>query len=373
MRDSVSMDILVIGGTGPTGPHIVNGLVDRGHTVTILHTGNHEVDTIPAHLEHIHTDPFDEQKFTDAISGRTFDVVFAMYGRLRMISRVLEGRTPRVFSIGGVPGYEGFSEPDAKFPSGMVIPTDEDQALVTDDRSGLKPRKIAESEQLVFDHHPDATHFRYPYIYGPNQILPREWTLVKRALDGRRRLILPDGGLSLVSSAFVENATHAVLLGIDHIDASAGQIYNVGDDTQLSLTQIAEIVADELGHTWDMVSIPWDQAPSTGPWMHNHSSHHRLLSTEKIRAELQYRDQVSAEEGLRRTVQWQVDHLPGDEAVAHILQDPYDYDAEDQVLAAHDRFVESVGAIAYDLMPGWTYGYYGPRDNPGGKRGSFRL
>ena len=367
------MDILVIGGTGPTGPHIVNGLVDRGHTVTILHTGNHEVDTIPAHLEHIHTDPFDEQKFTDAIAGRTFDVVFAMYGRLRMIARVLQGRTPRVFSIGGVPAYQGFSEPTAMFPSGMVVPTDEPQPLVADDRSGSKPRKIAESEQLVFDHHPDATHFRYPYIYGPNQILPREWTVVKRALDGRTRLIIPDGGLSLVASAYVDNATHAVLLGIDHIDESAGQIYNVADDTQFSLAQVAEIVADELGHEFEMVSVPFEQAPSTGPWMQCHSSQNRLISTEKARTELGYRDRVSPEEGLRRTVRWQVEHLPGDEAVDHVLQDPYDYAAEDQVLAAHDRFVSEVGNISYDRMPGWTFGYYGPRENPGGQRGSFRV
>ena len=37
------MDILVIGGTGPSGPLIVNGLVERGHSVTILHTGRHEI------------------------------------------------------------------------------------------------------------------------------------------------------------------------------------------------------------------------------------------------------------------------------------------------------------------------------------------
>ena len=37
---------LVIGGTGPTGPLIVNGLTRRGYKVTILHTGRHETDLI---------------------------------------------------------------------------------------------------------------------------------------------------------------------------------------------------------------------------------------------------------------------------------------------------------------------------------------
>ena len=49
---------LVIGGTGPTGPSLVNGLRQRGFATAILHTGRHEVDTIPPDVEHIHTNPF---------------------------------------------------------------------------------------------------------------------------------------------------------------------------------------------------------------------------------------------------------------------------------------------------------------------------
>ena len=45
--------------------------------------------------------------------------------------------------------------------------------------------KIVEAERILFDHHPDATLFRYPYVYGPRQIAPREWSLVRRVLDGR--------------------------------------------------------------------------------------------------------------------------------------------------------------------------------------------
>ena len=44
---------VVIGGTGPTGPYVVNGLIDRGFQVTILHTGRHETDLIGPEVEHI--------------------------------------------------------------------------------------------------------------------------------------------------------------------------------------------------------------------------------------------------------------------------------------------------------------------------------
>ena len=52
------MRALVIGGTGPTGHFIVNGLRERGYRVAILHRGRHELPEIPDDVEHIHTDPF---------------------------------------------------------------------------------------------------------------------------------------------------------------------------------------------------------------------------------------------------------------------------------------------------------------------------
>ena len=243
------MRILVIGGTGPTGPHIVNGLVARGHRVTVLHTGRHEVATLPppALVPHIHADPFDRMSFANAIAGLSFDIVFAMYGRLRMIVDEVVGRTSRLFSIGGVPVYPGFSDDDIRYPPGMRLGSRETDAfsplgevrgitpteLATRGGRSDKVARIIQSEALVFDRHPQATHFRYPYIYGPNQLVPREWSVVKRVLDRRRILILADGGRSVDTVAYVENVAHAVLLAVDHIDVSAGTVYNVGDDELL--------------------------------------------------------------------------------------------------------------------------------------------
>ena len=151
----------------------MNGLVERGHRVTILHTGKHEVDSLPPQsvVPHIHADPFHEASFREGLGDNNFDIVFAMYGRLRMICDVLVGRTPRLFSIGGVPVYPGFGNSADCFPTGMRIPCRESDAGVGDE-AAQKIRRIWESEQMVFERHPDATHFRYPYIYGPNRCSP---------------------------------------------------------------------------------------------------------------------------------------------------------------------------------------------------------
>lgn len=44
--------VLVVGGTGPSGVSVVNGLIERGHVVTILHRGVHEVDFLEP-VEHL--------------------------------------------------------------------------------------------------------------------------------------------------------------------------------------------------------------------------------------------------------------------------------------------------------------------------------
>src|SRR5216684_5365425 len=61
-------------------------------------------------------------------------------------------------------------------------------------------------------------------------------------------ILLPDGGLSLMTHGYAANLAHAVLLAIDNPTAAAGQIYNCGDEEQLSLRQVCEVICGELNH-----------------------------------------------------------------------------------------------------------------------------
>src|SRR5688500_332544 len=117
---------LVIGGTGPTGPHVVNGLLERSYDVTILHSGRHESSLIPDSVAHIHTDAFDVAQVLSAVAGtavETPDVLMVMYGRLRDLAVAFAGRCGRFLSVGGVPVYRGFGWPGSMEPTGMRIPT----------------------------------------------------------------------------------------------------------------------------------------------------------------------------------------------------------------------------------------------------------
>src|SRR4029450_8546280 len=98
----------------------------------------------------------------------------------------------------------------------------------------------------VFAHHPRAAHFRYPYVYGPYQVVPREWSIVRRVLDGRRRIVVADDCLTLHHHGYTENLAHAVPLAVDRPDAAAGTIFNAADEEVLTVRQGVEILASAL-------------------------------------------------------------------------------------------------------------------------------
>ncbi|HEY3673352.1 MAG TPA: NAD-dependent epimerase/dehydratase family protein [Acidimicrobiia bacterium] len=360
----MSARVLVIGGTGPTGIPLLQGLVERGHAVTILHRGTHERDETPAAVEHLHADPYDEDATRAILAGRTFDVTYVMYGRLRMLAALLRGRTGRVISVGGVPAYRGWMNAWLHDPPGLPVPVGEDAPTVAEPAEDEKGYRIVRTEEAVFEHHPDATHFRYPYVYGPYQLTPREWIVVRRVLDGRRRIVVADDGLTLHHHGYTENIAHALLLALEQPDAAAGRLFNIADEEVLSVRQVVEIIAAALDHEFDVVSMPYDLAVPARPLLAQPLPTHRVLDVSRVRTELGYRDLVPAREAVARTARWLRDHPLGGSTEEHTLTDPFDYDAEDRLVDAWLAARATVPAFDGESEPRWGLAYSGPGGRP---------
>jgi nucleoside-diphosphate-sugar epimerase len=355
------VDALVIGGTGPTGPFIVEGLIARGYRVTILHTGRHEAPGIADAVEHLHVDPYDGDALEAALAERRFTLCVATYGRLRRIAAIMQRRCERFVSIGGGPAYLGYMNPAWPRPAGLPVPVREDAPRVERPDQDEKGFRIARTEDAVFACHPTATHFRYPIVYGPRQLMPVEWCVVRRLLDGRPHIVLPDGGLTLCHAGYVENLAHAVLLAVDHPDASAGRVYNCGDATVLTLAQRVEVMAAALGRTIEIVSMPWGLALPARPLVMQPLPTHRVYDLARLQGDLGYRDVVDPAEGLARTARWLAEHPPepgGTEET--VLEDPFDYAAEDRLIESWRSAVAGMAAIEWKQEPGFTLSYSGP-------------
>jgi nucleoside-diphosphate-sugar epimerase len=356
---------LVIGGTGPTGIPLVRGLVDRDIHVTIVHRGLHERDETPPAVEHIHTDPYDDEALRELFDGPRFDLVVAMYGRLRRIAELSAGRTGQLVSVGGVPAYAGWMNPWLHDPAGLPVPVSEDAPTVQRLEDDEKGYRIVRTEQAVFAHHPEAAHFRYPYVYGPHQLVPREWLVVRRILDGRERIIVPDDGLTLHHHGYTENLAHALLLAVEQPVAAAGKVFNVGDEEVLSIRQVIEIIARALGERLEIVSMPFEIAVPSRPLLTQPLPTNRVLDVGRVRADLGYRDRVPARDAVAHTARWLVEHpcLPGGEEEM-VLTDPFDYAAEDRLIDAWRDAVAHLPEPRFATVPGYGLAYSGPGARP---------
>lgn len=354
---------LVVGGTGPTGPYLVQGLLARGHAVAMLHTGRHEIPETPPQVEHIHADPYSAPALEQALADRHFDVSIVTYGRLREVARVLRGRTGHFVGVGGVPLYRGWMRPEDWTPAGLPVPTGEDAPQVESEAELRKGFMIRRSEEAVFELHPRAAMFRYPHVYGPRQLVPREWCILRRILDGRRFILLPDGGLTLHTYGYAENLAHAVLLAVDRPDAAAGRAWNCGDETVWTLRQVVERVAQLMAHDWEILSLPAEVAIPAQPMLAHEQAQHRVMDLSRLRHELGYRDLVPPAEGLRRTVEWLLAHRPEPGGLTErILGDTFDYAAEDRLATIAREALARMREVEYTARPGPGLSYVSAED-----------
>lgn len=348
----VEQTALVIGGTGPTGPPIIEGLEERGYGVTMLHSGKHEVPELSEErLEHIHASAHFAEALEDAVASRSFDLVIATYGRLRLLPEVFGGRTPRLITIGG-----------SIYQTALSRPATEESARDL----GLKIyQKIVQTESTLMDAHVggefNLTHVRYPNLYGPRQLAPREWSVIRRLRDGRRRLPVLDAGLTLESRSFVRNAAHAVLLCVDQPEVSGGQFYNVVDEHTPSDADRIQAMATAMGISdVELVSFPPGLGRPAWYWGIGRSlrwgsdgtpppTGHLLISMDKMKEQLGYDDLVGFQEAIEETVTWYLENppVPGGEEERQ-LSDRFDYAAEDEFLSAYDAFAERCRSIEFE-------------------------
>ncbi|MFN0028199.1 MAG: epimerase [Acidimicrobiales bacterium] len=359
------MRALVVGGTGPTGPFIVDGLLSRGFEVAIFHRGTHEIPEIGPDVEHIHGDPHFPETIADALGDRTFDLVVATYGRIRFLAQHFVGRTGRFVSVGGFPVYKGFFDPFELSPPGMVVPVPEEGSVATEADNRFSSL-IRQTELAVLDAHPTAAHFRYPYVYGPYQVSPREWSVVRRVLDQRPFVIVADGGQSLVTRGYAANLAHALLLAVDRPQPSSGQIYNCGDLEQYSVRQWAELLATAMGARIEVVSLPYELAAHGDSLLVDSEGFHRLMDLQKLRVELGYEDVVSVADGVAATVAWLDQHRPepGGYVEEHI-GDAFAYAAEDKLVDAYRRAMQDLVPMAPVRESGYRPHSYAHPKAPG--------
>lgn len=131
-------------------------------------------------------------------------------------------------------------------------------------REGYGANKVA-AERVLLDSAMRVSVLRPSRIHGIGAARPREWVFVKRVLDGRRHLLLADGGRG------INHPTAAVNLAalVEFCAVNPGtRILNSADPDAPDGLAISRVIATHLGHSWREVLLDVTAPDGLGdhPW-----------------------------------------------------------------------------------------------------------
>lgn len=345
------MRIILIGGNGFIGRHVLAALKQQGHTLSLFHRG--ASIRIPG-LDEIHGD---RNRLNDSIQELkrfapdvVIDFVVSSGSQADELMSVVRGIAQRVVMLSSMDVYRavGILHGTESGPL-QELPLTEDSDLrrslhpypaesvemlrkvfswLTDDYDKIPAERI-----VMADRELPGTVVRLPMVYGPGDPLRRFHAIVKRIDDGRRFILFPETLAAWRSPrGYVENVAAAIALAATD-DGAAGHIYNICEEPPFSELEWARKIASEMGWEGEFVVLPADRTPEHLLKPGN-AAQHWTASSARIRRELGYQEPIAIEEAIRRTISWERE-TPAPES----FQAQFDYAAEDAARAAPDRAV----------------------------------
>jgi nucleoside-diphosphate-sugar epimerase len=188
--------------------------------------------------------------------------------------------------------------------------------------------KIPAEQAVMGDSEIRGTVLRLPMIYGPGDPLHRLHPILKRIDEGRPAILIQEEFAQWRGPrGYVENVAAAITLAVTSPQA-AGRIYNVAELEAFSELEWTQTVASMTGWNGQVLALPKEHTPAHLQNPAN-AAQHWIMSSARIREELGYRESISLDGALERTIAWERANPP-----AAIDPKQFDYAAEDAALAA---------------------------------------
>ena len=339
------MKVLLIGGTGLTGASCIQYLQQAGHEVTIFHRGK---AAAPQGSDEIIGDHNQLPEFRPEFQRHRFDVVVdfitgsrAQAERLMDVFRGIAGRLV-VLSSMDVYRAMGLLRGTETGPL-QSLPLTEESELRT--RSQYSPEemkgfrqilryfdeeyeKIEVEKTVLSDPELPGTALRLPMVYGPGDYIHRFHYILKR-MDDKRPFILYADDIAAwrTPRGFADNVGYGIALAATSQQA-AGRIYNISEEESFTELEWARKIAEAVGWEGEFIVLPREKAPKH--LLYPRRIEQQLVaSSARIRSELGYKEPISIEEGIRRTIPWERANQPS----APLFM-PFNYDEEDRAVQA---------------------------------------
>ena len=323
------MKILVIGGTRFIGRHVVRELLDAGHIVTLFHRGNNPQNIQGLEVESLYGDRMVPGALSAVLANRYFDAVIDMVAydapETLLALQQVEPHVDRYLMISTASVY---AQPHCS-------PMHETDAVIHDDDPKLaygRKKILAEEAAFRFSEQTDlpVTVLRLPAVYGEYDHQAREWYFIKRLLDQRTHIVLPEGGCGVYHREYAGNVGAQLNLLLT-TTKSHNQIYNSGHRHTPTYRRLVETAAEITGKHVVLYSLPQPLFPNI-PNCANPGIFTQAVG--KLEA-LGYVEKYDIAHGLKRTMDWFAENpirefLP----VQRNQIQHFDYEWEDRMIAA---------------------------------------
>lgn len=261
------MKILVTGGAGFIGTHLVRELLNRGHEVTCVdnftlgHQENVDCFKDNENYKFYNLNIEETENFCSALEDENFDFVY----HLAANSDIQKGgRNPLVdYNDTFMTTYSVLEYMRRKniknlfFASTSAIYGDK-QELLTENAGDLRPisyyggAKFASEgfiSSYTYMNDFQTVIFRFPNVIGPNLTHGVIYDFVKKLQKNPSELEILGDGTQTKPYLYVLDLVEAIIKFTLDVPAKKGiEVYNAGVDTATSVTTIADIVCEELGY-----------------------------------------------------------------------------------------------------------------------------
>ncbi len=184
-----SLRILILGGTGFIGPHLVRTAVERGHTLTLFNRGRSEPGLFEDYYAGLEGLVGDRDDDLAALEGREWDVVIDNSGytpdQVRLTAQLLKDAADQYIFTSTRAVYAGYTDPVMDEDAPIGVP-----GVPEEEWSGYGPLK-ALAEREVEEAFPGGTTIvRPPIITGPGDRTDR-FTYWYHRVDAGGEVIAP--------------------------------------------------------------------------------------------------------------------------------------------------------------------------------------
>jgi nucleoside-diphosphate-sugar epimerase len=333
------MEVLITGGNGLLGRHLVSALRERGDSVRVLALPGEDASALEALGIPIHRgDVRDPQSLTASMSG--------VYAVLNLAGMMGVWRPLADYQAVNVAGTENVCRAALAEGARLVHVSSwtvygMDLGEPADERFPLKPfhepyalTKAAGDrvvQTMIDEHRLPAVIVRPGTFFGPGDRL-HFGRLADRLRDGKG--IVVGAGDNALPFVYVSDVVQGLLLALDDDDA-LGHAYNITNDEPLTQEGLLRAIASEIGAKPPRVHVPYRPLYAAGYAAERVAAVTRAKrqpvvtrlgvklfgtdnrhSIDKARRELGFSPRVDLREGVRRAARWYRGEAAADEPLA---------------------------------------------------------